>query len=75
MSTKTNSNKAQLETFVHETVPGFMKGGKQNAENLVNNMIPTLKDKGVSLSETKSYEVDSTVNVVGIYPGIQAQLL
>jgi len=75
MNMKTNSNMAQLKTFVHEAVPGFMKGGKQNAENLVNNMIPTLKDKGVSLSELRSYEVDSTVNVVGTYPGIQAQLL
>ena len=42
---------AHLKTFVHEAVPGFMKGGKQNAENLVNNMITTLQDKGVSLSE------------------------
>ena len=59
----------------NETVPGFMKGGKQSAENLVNNMIQTLEDKGVSLSKSRSYKVDSTVNMVGIYPGIQAQLL
>jgi hypothetical protein len=52
-----------------------MKGGNKNAENLVNNMIPTLKEKGASLSESRSYKVDSTVNVVGTYPGIQAQLL
>ena len=38
-------------------------------------MIPTLKDKGVSLSESRSYKVDSTVNVVGTYPEIQAKLL
>ena len=63
---KHKSNKAKLKTFVHETVPGFMKGGKQNAENLVSNMIQTLKDKGVSLSESRSYKVDSTVNMVGI---------
>lgn len=66
---------AQLKTFVHEAVPGFMKSGKQNAVNLVNNMIPTLKDKGVSLSESRSYKVDSTVKVAGTFPGIQAQLL
>jgi hypothetical protein len=66
---------AQLKTVVHQAVPGLMKGGKQNAENLVNNMIPTLKGKGVSLSESRSYKVDSTVHVVGTYPGIQAQPL
>jgi len=53
MSIKTNSNKAQLKTFVHERVPGLMKGGKQNAENLVNNMIRTLKDKGVSVFQNR----------------------
>jgi hypothetical protein len=31
-----------------------MDSGKQNAENLVNNIIPTLKDKAVSLSKLKS---------------------
>ena len=31
MCIKTNSNMAELKTFVHEAVPGFMKGGKQNA--------------------------------------------
>ena len=66
---------AQLKTLVHEAVPGFMKGGNKNAENLVNNMIPILKEKGVGFSESRSYKVDSTVNVVGTYPGIQAQLL
>jgi hypothetical protein len=51
---KTNSNKAKLETFIHEAFSDFMVGGKQNAENLVNNIIQTSKYKGVNLSKLRS---------------------